>query len=168
MQASECVGSRSGITRHERELQVLASIAQLLAAQSERRQMIGSVLCELEKNLDMHRGTVMLLSSDGDELVVEAAHPLDSAHSGQLRYRLGEGVTGNVIKTGRPAIIPRVLKEPQFQNRIHRRHGSNDVSFLCVPIVLGSEVIGTLSVDVPAAEIDELREGSRFLSIVAA
>ena len=168
MAASECITPRLSATRHERELQVLASISRLLATQSGPRQMLSAVLRELEKHLDMSRGTVMLLSSDGDELVVEAAHQLDSVHPQQLRYQRGEGVTGNVIQTGRPAIVPRVSQEPQFQNRIHRRQASGgDVSFLCVPIVLGSEVVGTLSVDVPASESDELEERLRFLGIVA-
>ena len=86
-----------------------------------------------------------------------------------LRYRRGEGIVGNVVQTGKPAIIPRISQEPRFTNRIHKRRTivEEDGSFLCVPITLGSEVVGTLSVDLPVLENRQLYENARVLQIVA-
>src|SRR5208282_1143248 len=44
---------------------------------------------------------------------------------------------------------------------------SDDASFLCVPIRLGSEVVGTLSVDLPLQEEAKLIRRARLLGIVA-
>lgn len=33
------------------------------------------------------------------------------------RYKLGEGITGKVIESGKPLVIPNVLVEPLFLNR---------------------------------------------------
>jgi Nif-specific regulatory protein len=151
------------------DLEVLASIGQLLATQSGQRPMLTAVLDELERKLGMIRGTIMLLSSDGSELFVEAAQDVpDEQHEG-LRYRRGEGILGSVVQTGQAAIIPRISQEPRFTNRIHKRHDSDklDGSFLCVPINVGSEVVGTLSVDLPVQEIEYLQERARLLGIVA-
>jgi Nif-specific regulatory protein len=154
---------------HERDLAVLASISRLLASQSGQRQMLGAVLEELEEKAGMLRGTIMLLSSDGSELVVEAASELSVPNHQELRYRRGEGIIGTVVQTGQPAIIPRISKEPRFTNRIYRRTdlAASDVSFLCVPIALGSEVVGTLSVDLPVLEWPFLEDRARLLGIVA-
>lgn len=131
--------------------------------------MLSEVLDVLERGLGMFRGTIMLLSLDGSELCVEAArdfHPSDPAEG---RYRPGEGIIGRVLETGQPAVVPRVSEEPQFRNRIHRRHqhAQGEVSFLCVPIELGNEVVGTLSADLPFEETALLDEDRRVLSIVA-
>ncbi len=153
----------------DRDLEVLASVGQLLATQSGQRQMLTAVLDELEKKLGMIRGTIMLLSSDGNELFIEAARDVSCTDQKGLRYRRGEGIVGNVVQTGKPAIIPRISQEPRFTNRIHKRRTivEDDGSFLCVPITLGSEVVGTLSVDLPVLENRQLYENARVLQIVA-
>lgn len=159
----------SGVGRHETDLEVLASISRILATQSGQRQMVSAVLHELEQKLGMIRGTVMLLSSDGSELLVEAATDVPSLHRRELRYQRGEGIVGRVVQTGQPAIVPRVSQEPHFTNRIHRRQEreAEQVGFLCVPIVLGSEVVGTLSVDLAVKIPSLLEERCRLLGIVA-
>jgi len=157
------------LERHERELDVLSSISTLLATQSGQQEMLADVLHELEHKLGMLRSTVMLLSTDGNELVVEAARSIHPRDRQTLRYRRGEGVTGSVLQTGRPAVIPRISQEPRFTNRVHRRREDavQDASFICVPITLGSEVVGTLSADLPLQPVEVLEERARLLKIVA-
>jgi Nif-specific regulatory protein len=140
-----------------------------LATQSGQQQMLSEVLKELESRLQMCRGTVMLLLPDGNELVVEAAQNVPSQRRAELRYRRGEGIIGMVVQTGRPAIVPRVSEEPRFTNRIYQRprQESEELGFLCVPIMPGSEVVGTLSVDLPCQDPGALEERCRLLEIVA-
>ena len=154
---------------YERYLEVLATISGLLATQSGQWQMLSAVLDELESKLGMIRGTVLLLSPDGKELIVEAMRGAPSIEQQDIRYRLGEGIVGAVVQSGRPAVVPRVSEEPRFSNRIHRRDPDvqDDVSFVCVPIMLGSEVVGTLSVDLSLQGVERLNDQCRILGIVA-
>ncbi len=157
------------LERHELELDVLAAISALLAKQTGQRRMLSQVLDHLEQRLGMECTTIMLASPDGTELIVEATRsaPLDG--KSVQRYRRGEGIIGTVLQTGRPAIIPQIGREPRFQNRIHHRAAgaSHDTGFLCVPIVLDSEVVGTLSADIPKCNAWPLEEHARALGIVA-
>ncbi len=157
------------LQRHERELDVLASVSQLMATRSGQQEMLTKVLHELERKLRMRHSTVMLLSGDGSELVVEATRQRQSQDWSAVRYRRGEGVTGNVLQTGTPAVVPRISQEPRFTNRIHRRAEatSEEASFVCVPIVLENEVVGTLSADLPPQPVDLLQEHARVLQITA-
>ena len=140
-----------------------------MTSRSGQRELLTAVLDELEKKLGMLRGTVMLLSPDGDELSVEVARDVPAEQRRRLRYQRGEGVIGAVLQSGRPALVPCVSKEPRFTNRIHQRPTleDDDFSFLCVPIMLESEIVGTLSVDLPPQEVELLQEQSRLLEIVA-
>jgi Nif-specific regulatory protein len=159
-----------GPTEHDgRDLEVLANVARLLATLSGQRQILTSVLDELERELGMIRGTIMLLSSDGNELFVEVAQDVPGDEGKDIRYSRGEGIVGTVLETGQAAIVPRISAEPRFVNRIHRRDDDQggEGSFLCVPITLGSEVVGTLSVDLPSLEAEQLMQRARVLSIVA-
>jgi Nif-specific regulatory protein len=164
-----CPQNREHTEQYEEDLEVLARVGQLLATQSGQRQMLTAVLDELEKKLGMIRGTIMLLSSDGNELFVEVARDVPHEHRKGIRYRRGEGIVGGVVQTGQAAIIQRISQEPRFTNRIHKRQKVEkaDGSFLCVPIAVGSEVVGTLSVDLPVQQLSRLAGRSRLLEIVA-
>ena len=162
-------GPASHLEQHEADLDVLAEIADLVSKQPGPQQLLTSVLAVLERRLGMLRGTVMLLLPDGKELSVEAAHGVPTATVRSDRYRTGEGIVGLVVETAQPVVIPRVSEEPRFQNRIHHRlpKDCDEVSFLCVPIRLEGELIGTLSVDLPVQSPEILRERVRVLEIVA-
>jgi len=74
-----------------------------------------------------------------------------------------------VVQTGQPAVVPRISEEPLFLDRTGARKGprKKDVSFICVPIKLGNEVIGALSADRLFDENVSLEEDVRLLSIIA-
>jgi Nif-specific regulatory protein len=85
-------------------------------------------------------------------------------------YRPGEGVTGRVARTGESAVVPRISEEPEFLNRTRSRSDgeSAHLSFLCVPIKIGRDVLGTLSVDRAAADDERLSSDRELLEVVAA
>ncbi len=155
------------VPRHARELDALYQVSRILAAGTMQRQMFAAVLDVLHHDLGLLRGTVLLLSPDGQELMLEVSHGL-APTTAQARYRRGEGIVGRVLETGEPAVIPKVSQEPQFLGRIHRRSAlDEEVSFICVPVALENTVLGVLSVDRlydPRASLDE---DVRVLSIVA-
>jgi Nif-specific regulatory protein len=150
-------------------LGVLYEIAFIIGKRSGQREMLQEVLDLLETELQMHRGTIMLLSADGGELLVEATKKIGEMGTHNTRYLKGEGITGRVLQTGQAAVIPSISKEPHFQDRIHRRRSQGDpsLSFICVPINTDTAVVGTLAVDLVCENDEDLTESKRLLSVVA-
>ena len=155
--------------RHERELGSLFRISHILATAARQRQMLQEVLDVLHADLGMTRGTIMLLSPDGKELMTEVAHNISAKQLKAVRYRMGEGITGRVVQSGKPVIVPKVSQEPMFLDKVHNRRAlaGGEISFICVPIAIGSEVVGTLSADRVYDPSIPLEEDLRVLSIVA-
>ena len=155
-------------TRHVRELETLYRISHILAAGKRQKQALAEVLDILDSELGMNRGTVTLLGLDGSEIRIEVAHNLSQENSRKIRYRIGEGVTGKVMQTGKAMIVPKVSQEPLFLNRFDRWNVTKeDISFICVPVSIGQDVIGAISVDRVFDETAQLDEDMRVLSIVA-
>ena len=152
--------------RHVKELETLAEIARNLSTRSQQEEVLLEVIDVLEKSREVQRGTIMLLTADGQELRVEAVKDQRVRQAEGMAYRPGEGIIGHVLETGRMRIVPLVAEEPRFQGRLHGRLDES-LSFICVPIVVGSETAGTLSVDCEAQPLSELNDLARFLSIVA-
>jgi len=157
------------VLRHDRELGCLYRISQVLATGRRQRQMLAEVLDVLHRELDMTHGTIMLVSPDGEELLVEVGQDLSEQQRRSVRYRMGEGIAGRVVQTGQPAVVPRISEEPRFLDRLRkrRRDVGTEYSFICVPIGIGNEVVGALSVDRVYDPELSLDEDVRVLSIVA-
>ena len=157
------------VRRELTELSLLFEISQRLDISMEIREVVGPVLHALAEHMGMTHGTLTLLNRQTHEISIEVAHGLSDSQRQRGRYQYGEGVTGKVIQTGRPAVVPSVSEEPMFLNRTgaHRLH-KKDISFLCVPIKIGREVIGALSVDRLFSKDVSFEEDIRLLSIIAA
>jgi Nif-specific regulatory protein len=119
--------------------------------------------------MDMVRGTITLLDPLRNEIHIEVAHGIARSAIERVRYKLGEGITGRVIETGKAVAIPRISEEPRFLDRTasRRRQGTREISFFCVPIKKGNQVIGALSVDKPYDDAYPLDDGKRLLSVIA-
>ena len=151
------------------ELSLLFEISQILERSVDLRDEVDAMLQALESKTGMQRGTLTLLNRDSGDLYIEAGHGLTSRQRDRGRYRPGEGITGRVVETGRPMVIPRISKEPKFLDRTRARADlpKEEISFVCVPIKLGNETIGALSVDRLFDDSVSLEEDVRLLSVIA-
>ena len=152
--------------RRLREMTLLYDISQLLDQSLDLRDVVTPVLEALADHMDLNHGTLTLLNRKTGDILTEAAHGLSPQQTRRGRYRLGEGITGQVVLTGQPALIPRKSEEPQFLNKTDRGK-LDDTSFICVPITVGKEVVGALSIDRPQAALPALEDDARLLTIVA-
>lgn len=157
------------VRREVSELALLYEISEILDRSVDLRDELGPVLKVIAKHTGMLRGTITLLNRDMDEIVICAAHGLSPEQLQRGRYRLGEGVVGKVVQTGRPVIIPSISKEPMFLNRTHAREdlAREEISYICVPIKMETSVIGTLSADRIFDEGVSLEEDLRLMTIIA-
>jgi Nif-specific regulatory protein len=160
--------SETRAERHVHELETLYRISNILSVVKNQKQSLAEVLDVLDSELGLNRGTVTLLGPDGSEIRIEVAHNLSQENSRKIRYRMGEGVTGKVMQTGKAIIVPKVSQEPLFLNRFERWNvNKEEISFICVPISIGQEVIGAISVDRLFVKTAVLDEDMRVLSIIA-
>jgi Nif-specific regulatory protein len=130
------------------ELATIYEISKILSSSLDLNKTAREVLGVLSSHLKMRRGMVSLVQPSGDLHVVEATGM--SAEAAQRgRFRKGEGITGKILETGVPMVVPDVAQEPLFLNRTGSRSLGEGrvVAFIGVPIKLGRETIGVLSVD---------------------
>ncbi len=145
-------------------------ISQSLNEHLDLKKALYKVLDILSSSLEMDRGTVSILNPLRNEINIEVAHSLSPSTIERVKYKLGEGITGRVIQTGKPVTIPKISEEPDFLDRTATRKrgkGIRELSFICVPIKRGKQVIGALSVDRIYEKGYPLKEGEKLLSVVA-
>ncbi len=134
-----------------RKLGTLMEVGQALAGTLNLQAALYAVLEVLERRCGAVRGAVTLLEEASGMLVIEAelGYPRSA---GRVRYRIGEGITGRVAASKAPAVVPLVSGEPLFLHRAAGRADRNEeVTFLCVPILLDGDTTGTLSIELAAS-----------------
>ena len=156
--------------RVDQEISVLTEIGSLLSSTLELREAFGKMMQIISSKLNMNRGALVLLDESTGRLRTEAAIGFTPEEIERGKYALGEGVTGNVVATGRPRVIPDLRNEPDFLNKTGRLNAASHgaVSFLCVPIRIEGRTAGALSVDKPYETDGQLDNDQSFLSIIAA
>ena len=156
-------------TERIEDITLLYEITKALNEHLDLKRSLYRVLDILASSMDMVRGTITLLDPVRNEIHIEVAHGITRSAIERVRYKLGEGVTGRVIETGKAVAIPRISEEPRFLDRTasRKRQQTREISFFCVPIKKGNQVIGALSVDRPYDENYALDDGRRLLSVIA-
>jgi Nif-specific regulatory protein len=162
---------QAAVVMADQELSILMEIARILSSTLDLRDAFGKMMQIISDKLDMHRGALVLLDESTGRLRTEAAVGLTPDEIERGKYALGEGITGNVVATGRPRIIADLRTEPDFLNKTGRLGPdvqAGATSFLCVPIKIENRTAGALSVDRPFVSEERLHSDHRFLDIVAA
>jgi Nif-specific regulatory protein len=151
-------------------LTTLYHIAHVIGAGGSIEGIMESVLEKLETYAGMKRGMISILNRENAELTVDVAKGISASSKQRGKYRIGEGITGKVVATGRPIAIPKLKNEATFLDKTGARKDLKDIdlAFLCVPIKAGNEVVGALSVDKVSVDDSKTLEGElRFLEAVA-
>ncbi len=151
------------------EVECLYEITKAIHASLDLRQSLYKVLDLLSERLGMNRGSITLLNKDTGEIHIEMAHGISITAQNRGRYKLGEGITGRVIESGRAMAVPRLDGDPFFLDRTkaRRKLDKSKIAFLCVPVKEGGRIIGALSVDRTAKGDSSLDDELRLLSIIS-
>ena len=147
---------------------MLVEAGQVLGGELSPRVAFDKVLQILKERHGVVRGAVTLLDARSSEIRVEVSCGLTDA--GRIaRYRLGEGITGRVVETGKPIVVPKVSREPMFLNRAGKRDlQKQEITYLCVPIVVKGKPVGALGVDLRFKPDRDYASELKCLGLVAA
>ena len=148
------------------ELELLYKISSILNQTLDFESVAHPILEVVESTMGVEHATLTLYNRHTGEISIEIAEGLSSRQARKGRYKVGEGITGRVVETGKPIIIPSVAKDPDFLDRTGRGK-TEDKAFLCVPVIMEHQVIGAFSADVQNPVEDELPEKLRLLEIIA-
>ena len=155
--------------RLAKEVELLSDISKALAESLDLEETLTSILKSFDTHLKLRRGTITLLDPDTETINVRLAHGISKKSQSMASYKVGEGITGLVVQSGKEIIVPDISKDPRFlhKTRSRRQEKGKQIAFFCVPIKLEGKTIGALSVDKQADPKNDFDANVRLLNVIA-
>ncbi len=155
-----CYGSK--------ELDLLSEISSRLMMSSSSHEELYPILQYLCEYLEAESAMFTIYDKDKETAFIEVAYGLNKVQQGRGNYKKGEGIIGRVIEMAQPVVIPKISKSNLFLNRTKAQLVSDgeELTFICVPIIIEGTVEGTLSVTRKYNPNIEFEEDKRLLSII--
>ena len=124
------------------QLQALTDVASTISSSLQSRELIGSLLNQLEPVLSYDTATLWL--RDKDQLTVNAARgfPDSESRTGIAVNVSDSALFKQVVRTGQPILVGDVREDPRFPALEAPR-----LSWLGIPLVAKSEVVGLIALE---------------------
>ena len=128
-------------------LPTLYRIIRVIADTEDLAEALAIILGVMHERMRMVRGMVTLLDRSSGTIFIHESFGLTEAQKARGLYTPGEGIIGEVVATGKAIVAPRLRDNPRFLDRTKSRDSGDDLecAFLCVPILSGRKVVGTIS-----------------------
>jgi signal transduction protein with GAF and PtsI domain len=126
------------------ELSALAEVSETITAPLYLDEMLDLVVEMAAQVMNARLCSLMLLDESSDELVLRTTPHMGPAYRDKPTLKLGEGIAGQVARSGRPATVLDVTADPSYRHAaVARQEGL--CSLLCVPLSVRDRVIGVLN-----------------------
>ncbi len=147
---------------------LLFEVSQLLDKSMDLKEVLSPVLQTVADGTNFNTLTLSLIDENTGQVTIEASFGLPEKVIKKAVYKMGEGITGKVMKTGEPMIIPHINSNGDYLDKLDQ-HGfkKEDRSYICVPIKKGKECLGAIGAGRIYTTETELDEDSRILTIIA-
>jgi signal transduction histidine kinase len=136
-------------------LHLLYQVSNVIHSTLDPQGALKLILAEAMRLMRAASGSVVLINPTNRLLEIHASQGL-SPNAAQLKLRVGEGITGWVARTGRPACVGDVRQDARYI--MVRRHVRSE---LAVPLEVQGELRGVLNVD--ADRVDAFNAGDQAL-----
>ena len=152
-------------------LQILCEISKILDETEDLKKILHPILDSLASHTPVVRGAITLINRNTNEILIESAHGLTDDQKRRGRYQVGEGITGQVVETGKQVVISDISLDARYMNKTGAETEliaqNKQVSFICVPVRSDNHTIGTLNISFIEVSEQDLQLYVQLLSVIA-
>ncbi len=131
--------------RGNREAEFIwSTIGKTLVSSQELDVVLSQVIQVLNERVRVETGSILLRDPATNEIVFAKILHGDTEEFASVRLKVGQGIVGSVVETGKSIIVNDVRKDPRWYRNVDKESGFTTRSILCVPLIAKDEVIGAI------------------------
>ena len=147
----------------ERDLECLYRASQILGESLQFGETLIRLLQVLHETTNLQHGMIALRERDSDELIVTALYSSPTP-SAVVRYKAGEGILGETLRSEKPVMLSRISDDTRFLDKLGVY--DPDLPFIGVPIQSSGSIVGVLSAQ-PVLKSRGLKAYQRIMEMVS-
>ena len=142
-------------------LMPLLEVSSALVSEVKLEKLFNLIVEVVRRETRANRVSLMLLDKAAQRLTIGAAVGLPEEVTKSATERVGHGIAGSVVKTGKPVLLNGVAKYKRGMGR------SGVSSALCVPLIVRGRVIGVINSSKTSGQDPFTQSDLELLSILA-
>jgi signal transduction protein with GAF and PtsI domain len=157
------------LTWKEQELIILHQVAQQISSNVELSELLAHIVDMVVKVTGADSCFIYLFDKPNNQLVLRATNIGHPGIVGEIRLKLGEGVTGWAAKEKKPvALVQEAYNDPRFKSFTNLAEDKYE-AFLAVPILAKGKIIGVMNLqhrkthEYPEEQVNLLFTISKYL-----
>ncbi len=139
--AKETLKTKTGFSEH---IEALSKISKAITSDLYLEDILKLIVTVTAEVMGSKICSLMLLDEKTQELVIRATQSISEEYNKKPPLKIGEGISGKVVKENKPIALYDVTKEVEYKYKdIAQKEGLK--SLLCVPLEVRGRVIGVIN-----------------------
>jgi len=135
---------QSTYQRHINDVDVLGMAAESITPVREPEKLYDAIVDTSVRLAEAERGSLMLIDDSDSCLTIKAAKGINRNLLGEIKIRVGEGVSGKVFREGVPLLMENIADDTRGYGERKGKYRTG--SFLSIPLRIGAATIGVLNI----------------------
>lgn len=146
------------------EFSFLHEISNTLSSSLNLQESLSSIFELFNSKFGFMKAILTILDPATNQLKIKVSYGLNPDDIETSNFQKWEVITSRVLNSGKPLIIPHLDHDTAY---FGDSDSLSEESFICIPLILGNESFGTLSVDIPFSSDEQLQNIIKLLGIVS-
>jgi signal transduction histidine kinase len=152
---------------YRRGLSALLKSSALINSSLQTADVLNFAMKAAEDFMEAEASSVYELDTEKADIIIRLARGEKGGLIQSRRLKVGEGVAGWVVQSGKPMIVEDVQKEDRFSDRFDKETGFTTRSLICVPLTIRGKITGAIQVINKKGGAPFTEEDSELLTALA-
>ncbi|MBN2144433.1 MAG: sigma 54-interacting transcriptional regulator [Candidatus Aureabacteria bacterium] len=150
-----------------KDQQLILNIAEIIEEQTEPNKVFSLIMKTLSDAMPVKRGFIAMLDDMKNIKIFYGYHLSEEAMQRGI-YKIGEGVIGTVMNSGKMTAVKNISASQEFLNRMKIKRGKDETnSFFALPLKYERKILGVLGMEKSYSDDKDFKSTKELLSVVS-
>lgn len=125
---------------------LFANIGKLITSSLDTKEILEGIMAEVEGYFKPEHWSLLKYDTASHDIYFAIFQGSDFEQVKDIRLKVGEGIAGEVVKTGKSIFVPDTSLEPRFSGKVDEAIGFTTKTIIAVPIKFRGVVFGVIEI----------------------
>ncbi len=121
-------------------------IGKTLTSTLDLKQILELIMVKVSKLIEAQNWSLLLKNEVTGELTFDIVVGINRDLIKGVRLEPGEGISGQVVRTGIPVFLSEVKDDTRFSRKVDQLTGFKTKSIICVPLKIHGKILGVIEI----------------------